>query len=151
MKRMLLGVGNRLSQDDGIGPVVAVGLRMSSWIAIDCGTSLENASGIVARERPDLLVVVDAADMGLRPGDTRRLPMKFRDRMLASTHGLPLPFVLDRMGSHAGSTCLIGVQPESMEFGNEELSPAVAQASRDLIQWLLDDDLDRIPTLDVSN
>ena len=149
MKRMLLGVGNRLSQDDGVGPDVAAGLQASAWLAIDCGTSLENASGIVAREHPDLLVIVDAAEMGLKPGDVRRLPIRFRDRMLASTHGLPLPFVLDRMASHAGELCLIGVQPECMAFGNEGLSPAVAQASRTLIQLLLDNDLDWIPFLDV--
>ena len=57
MKRMLLGVGNRLSHDDGVGPVVAQALAESDWIAIDCGTALESTSGIVSRERPDLLVI----------------------------------------------------------------------------------------------
>ena len=37
MKRMLLGVGDRLSHDDG-GPVVAQSLVGSDWIVINCGT-----------------------------------------------------------------------------------------------------------------
>ena len=38
MKRMLLGVGDRLSHDDGVGSVVAQSLVGSDWIVINCGT-----------------------------------------------------------------------------------------------------------------
>ena len=59
MKRLLLGVGNRLSRDDGAGPVLAERLAGSDWLAIDCGTSLENIGGVVSREMPDLLVIAN--------------------------------------------------------------------------------------------
>ena len=109
---MLLGVGNRLSHDDGVGPVVAQALADSDWIATDCGTALENTSGIVSRERPDLLVIVDAAFMGMEPGTFCRLPIGANDRMLASTHGLPLSFVLANIESAAKETVLIGIEPD---------------------------------------
>ncbi|MCK4570385.1 hydrogenase 3 maturation endopeptidase HyCI [Candidatus Bipolaricaulota bacterium] len=135
MKRMLLSVGNRLSHDDGVGPVVAEGLVDSDWIAIDCGTALENAAGIVSREQPDLLVIVDAAIMGKEPGDFLRLPIGANDRMLASTHGLPLSFVLGNIESATKETVLIGIEPADLSFG-EGLSPAVDTSVRVLIEHL---------------
>ena len=132
---MVLGVGNRLSHDDGVGPTVAATLRGTDWIAIDCGTSLENAVGLVARERPDLLILVDAAKMGLPPGSVRRLPLISTDQMLASTHGLPLPFVLGQIEEPAGESILIGIEPEDMSFG-EGLSERVSAAAARVVDLL---------------
>jgi len=136
MKRVLLGVGNRLSRDDGAGPALAERLAGSEWIAVDCGTSLENAAGIVSRERPDLLVIADAARMGLPPGTARRLPASAADRMLASTHGLPISFFLERLGSAARRTEVLGIEPADLSFG-EGLSPVVASAVASLAALLV--------------
>jgi len=147
MRRVALGVGNPLSRDDGVGPQVAERLDgAEGWQAIDCGTSLENASGIVAREHPDLLVIIDAAEMGLPAGSIRRLPIDSSDRMLASTHGLPLEFVIDRLGSTVGRVLLIGIEPEDTSFG-EGLSSAVEEAADTLAEILRSGTLDRIRML----
>jgi len=147
MKRMLLGVGNRLSRDDGVGPTVAQALADSDWISIDCGTALENTTGIVSRNRPDLLVIVDAAHMGMEPGTFRRLPIQANDRMLASTHGLPLSFVLANIESSAAETILIGIEPADLSFG-EGLSPVVEAAACALIELLRKNRLDEVPEHD---
>jgi hydrogenase 3 maturation protease len=147
MKRMLLGVGNRLSHDDGVGPVIAAALHDSDWQAVDCGTSIENVAGMVVRERPDLLVVVDAARMSLPPGTFRRLPLGSHEHMLASTHGLPLSFVMQRMQSAAGRTVLIGVEPSDLTWG-EGLSTQVAAAAAALTEVLRCGDVDAIPIHD---
>ncbi len=148
MKRVLLGVGNRLSRDDGAGPAVARALDgVDGWLAIDCGTALENASGIVVREEPDLLVIVDAARMGLPPGSIRRLPIDSTDRMLASTHGLPLSFVIERLGSAVHDTVLIGIEPEDLGFG-EGISEQVSEAAAAVVEILRGGDVDRIPALE---
>ncbi len=145
MKRLLLGVGNRLSHDDGVGPEVALTLHgATGWTSIDCGTSLENAAGIVSRERPDLLVIVDAARMGAAPGTIRRLPLGTHDRMLASTHGLPISFVLANLQSAAAETIMIGIEPFDLSLG-EGLSPDVQRAADSLIERLLQEDLTIIP------
>lgn len=144
MKRMLLGVGNRLSHDDGVGPIVAQALTDSDWIAIDCGTSLENATGIITREQPDLLVIVDAATMDKKPGEFFLLPIAARDCMLASTHGLPLSFVLGNIESSARETVLIGIQPKDMSFG-EGLSETVKASAQTLIGHLRHTYLEDIP------
>lgn len=127
MRRMLLGVGNRVSRDDGAGPFLAERLAGTDWTAIDCGTSLENVGRIVARERPDLLVIADAARMGLDPGEVRRIPRPSADRMLATTHGLPLGFFLDRLESAAAEIVLVGIEPADLSFG-EGLSTEVREA-----------------------
>ncbi len=144
MKCMLLGVGNRLSHDDAAGPTVASALADSDWISIDCGTALENATGIVAREKPDLLVIVDAATMDQSPGTICLLPIAANDRMLASTHGLPLSFVLSHIRSSAKRTMLIGIQPEDLSLG-EGLSEPVAQSITRLVGLLRDHRLGDIP------
>lgn len=148
MMRMLLGIGNRLSRDDGVGPVLAEQLLGSDWLAMDCGTSLENAAGIVSRERPGQLVIADAARMGLPPGEVRRLPPPAVDRMLASTHGLPISFFLDRLASAARDTTILGIEPADLSFG-EGLSPEVRRAVRRLVEVLTAGDgrIESIPLL----
>jgi len=149
MKRMLLGVGNRLSRDDGAGPILAERLAGSDWTAFDCGTSLENAGGIVSRERPDLLVIADAARMGLAAGEVRRLPRPATDRMLASTHGLPLSFFLERLASTARETVILGIEPGDLSFG-EGLSPAVNVAVERVVVALtrMSSGIESIPVLE---
>ena len=111
---------------------------------MDCGPALENACGLVVRESPDLLVVVDAARMGLAPGSIRRVPLRARDCMLASTHGLPISFVWERIASAVGRAVLIGIEPGDLSFG-EGLSPAVAAAADALVSRLRAGDIDGIP------
>jgi len=150
MKRVLLGVGNRLSRDDGVGPAVARAMDgVDGWMTIDCGTALENACGIVAREEPDLLVIVDAARMGLPPGSIRRLPIESTDRMLASTHGLPLSFVIERIGGTVQDTVLIGIEPGDLTFG-EGISEPVSKAADALAEILRGGDAQKVPALEAS-
>lgn len=145
MKRMLLGVGNRLLRGGGVGPVVARALADSDWIAVDCGGALENVAGIVSRERPDLPVIVDAANMNQASGASRRL-LAGRQRLHADLprHGLPLSFVVAHIESAARKTVLIGIKPVGLPFG-EELPPVVEAAARALNELPCRNDLDEIP------
>ncbi len=129
--------------------MVAEGLAGSEWIAVDCGLALENAAGIVRREQPDLLVIVDAACMKLAPGEVRRLSRPATEQMLVSTHGLPLGFFLDRLESTARETAIIGVEPKDLSYG-EGLSTEVASAVERLVELLISDakGLAAIETLD---
>jgi len=146
-KRLLIGVGNPLGRDDGVGVYVAQALSGApGWRAIPVGLSLENAVGRVSRQRPDLLVIVDAAAMGLSPGSFRRLPLEGAERMLGSTHALPLGFVLGRIEQAAGETVLIGIQPLDLSLG-EGLTPEVRRGADDLVALLREGKLERIPSL----
>jgi hydrogenase 3 maturation protease len=148
MKRVLLGVGNTLSRDDGVGPFVARALRGDPfWTSVDVGAALENACGIVRREAPELLVIVDAARMRLPAGAVRRFPVEARDTLLVSTHGLPIRFVWERLASESVERLvLVGIEPADLSFG-EGLSPTVRHAALWVVEQLKGDALDAIPEL----
>lgn len=145
MAKVLLALGNRLGRDDALGMRVAEGLQGSDWQVITT-TNIENALGLIGRIRPELLVVVDAASMGLPPGSIRRLPLFPSERMLGSTHGLPLSFLLSQIQGAAGEIVLIGVEPKELGFGGG-LSPEVEEAARTLAELLREGRISAIPEI----
>jgi hydrogenase 3 maturation protease len=129
MTRCLLAIGSAHHGDDGVAADIGERLVGTDWIVIDAGISPENTTGQVARLAPELLVIVDAAEMNEAPGTVRRLSVRTMDRMLASTHGLPLSFLIERMARAAGEIVLLGVQPAHTGY-ETGLSPAVQAASQ---------------------
>ncbi len=146
MKRMLLGIGNRMHGDDGAGPHVARRLRGSAWHAIDCGTAPENFTSVVRREAPDLLVLVDAARMGLSPGEFRIVPPERIEGVVVSTHRLPLSRLVGFLSPLAGRILLIGIEPGDLS-GGESLSPLVIRGAERLIKILERGSIGEIETL----
>ncbi len=135
VRRVLLGIGNPLRRDDGVGIWVAEQLQGAEWEVISAGPNVENALGIVRRAAPDLLVVVDAAEMGLPRGTARRLALDQSERMLGSTHALPLPFLLSTVRDRVGEIVLIGIQPADRSLG-EGLTPAVKAGAEEVVALL---------------
>lgn len=130
--KLLLGVGNELLGDDGLGPYVARHFAAPGWQAIDCGTAPENFTSVVKEHRPELLVIVDAAELGLPPGEFRRLRPERAETMLISTHTLPISSFISYLEEHCREIILIGVQPKRLELG-EGLSAEVRQGVERLL------------------
>jgi hypothetical protein len=53
----------------------------------------------------------------LPPGEVRRLPGPAVDRMVVSTHGLPILFFRNRLESSAQETVILGIEPADPRFG----------------------------------
>lgn len=132
---LLLGVGNELLGDDGLGPYLARKFAAPGWLALDCGTAPENFTALVKRYRPERLVLIDAAEMGLPPGEFRRLKLEQIDTMFISTHTIPLSQLVSYLKSYCGEVVLIGVQPKRLELG-AGLSEEVLQGLERLIAIL---------------
>ncbi len=143
---LVLGVGNALKGDDGVGPYVATGLVATCAEpaggastprvhAIDCGAVPENYTSTIRRIGPRLLVIVDAAEMGLGVGECRAIPPDLVGRLGLSTHSMPLSLFMTYVSEMVGSILLIGVQPRSMLLG-AGLSPEV-RATGDMLIALL--------------
>ncbi|MCX6691928.1 MAG: hydrogenase maturation peptidase HycI [Methanoregula sp.] len=144
---ILLGIGNPLNGDDGVGIYVSEQFRKAGWISLACGTAPENFTGIVRKTRPSCLVLVDSADMGRSTGEYRIIPRSRIADVSMGTHQLPLSLLIDFLSDTAGRILLIGIQPERAGTG-EEISLPVREGADRLLQVLSSGELDRIPVLE---
>ena len=144
---ILLGIGNPLNGDDGVGIYVAERFRKDDWISLACGTAPENFTGIIRKTRPSCLVLVDAAAMGISPGEYRIIPRDKIEDVSIGTHQLPLSFHIDFLSDTASRIILIGIQPERSGTG-EEISLPVRRGAERLLRVLSTGELDRIPVIE---
>lgn len=144
--KLLLGVGNEYKGDDGVGPYVAKRVNFVGWKGVNCSTTPENFTGLVKRERPELLVIVDAAEMGLEPGEIRVIPREKVDELTMSTHYIPLSILIRYLEGNARKILFIGIQPKKREEGSE-LSKEVREGAERLLEFIKQDKLDNIKRL----
>jgi hydrogenase 3 maturation protease len=141
---VLLGIGNTLRSDDGIGCLVARRFTHPGWKTFDCGTAPENFTAVVRRVHPATLVLVDAADMGLAPGELRRIPPEKIQDVGIGTHQLPLSHLIAYLAPDAGAIVFVGIQPESVADG-EAISEKVVDGARRLMDVIRRGEIDKIP------
>ena len=142
-RTIVLGIGNQLGGDDaaGIRLVGILNRRLhgakapypAQVTAIDAGTAPESYTSVIRRHRPDLLLLVDAADMGLPPGALRIIRPEKISLLSFSTHHMPLSMFISYVKDFCGEVVLVGVQPEQTEMGKH-----ISQAVRDSIRKLAD-------------
>ena len=140
MKAVILGIGNTILSDEGVGVRAAELLQERYGLpegveVIDGGTAgmelLEPLSNL------DLLIVLDAVKRGQPAGTLVTLagdevPVFFRSKL--SPHQISICDVLaslEFIGDKPRDMVLIGVEPDSLELGLE-LTPAVAPRVADM-------------------
>ncbi|MEN6586231.1 MAG: HyaD/HybD family hydrogenase maturation endopeptidase [Sulfuricella sp.] len=134
MRIVVLGVGNILLSDEGIGVRTVEKLARDYVLppeveVIDGGTSAMEMLEDLGHA--DHLIIVDAVRSGKAPATIIRMagdevPVFFRTKL--SPHQVGLSDVLATlvlMGEQPGTTTVIGIEPESLALGLE-LTPAVA-------------------------
>jgi hydrogenase maturation protease len=150
MQTTILGIGNNLLRDEGIGLHVLEALRASlpdndSLTFVDGGTlSFTLASQIEAADR---LVVLDAARLREAPGTVRCFVDAEMDAFLGSCKrsvhevGLLDLFDIARLtGTLPRQRALVGIQPASIEWGDEPTEavaaaiPVAVEKTRELLQ-----------------
>lgn len=139
-----MGVGNPLARDDGVGVWVAERFRKEGWLSVPVRQAPENFIGKLRKLAPELTVVVDAVEMGLEPGEIRRIPLREDRALWGSTHSLPLPSFFVHV---PGRVVFVGIQPKELSLG-EGLSPEVEAGARRLLELLSAGDLGAIPELE---
>jgi hydrogenase 3 maturation protease len=108
--------------DDAIGPVTAKKLSKmlrgrSDVRVINAGTVPENYTGIIRRENPSHLILIDAVNMGKEPGHLRLVEKEEIADYNISTHAMPLSFLIKYLESSMNiKIILIGIQPKSMDL-----------------------------------
>ena len=144
---LLLGIGNPLRGDDGAGVYAALHLRAEGWQAVDCGTAPENFTGMVRRLHPELLLLVDAAEMDLPPGEFRVVPRDRIEDVAFGTHHLPLSHLMEFLCDATEQILFIGIQPAVVE-DREDLSPGVEKGIRRLLRLIRGGEISRVEVLE---
>jgi hydrogenase maturation protease len=152
---LVLGIGNVLLRDDGVGirvlEALEHGLEGEGRLRFVDGGTIGFMLQALIEEAPDLLVI-DAVRMAERPGSVRCFENEEMDRFLTgrrgSVHEIGLSDVLDMArlaGRFPRRRALVGVEPATTQLG-EQLSPevqrgvasAVRMARGVLHRWLVD-------------
>ena len=144
---ILMCIGNNDRGDDGVGNYIASEFSHPDWRVLDCQTVPESFSGVVTREKPDKLVLVDAADMKLAPGEIRRIrPDNIRE-VNTGTHSMPLYLLINHLAEYTRDVTFVGIQPESAEY-EAGISPKVMRAAELVVELIKKNRLDRIELLE---
>ncbi len=103
---------------------------------VDAGYAPENTTAEVRRFAPEIVILIDAAEMGEAPGAIRWVGIHEIDGMSASTHTMPLSmlakYLLLELDCEVG---VLGIQPEFNEIG-DSISEKVLQAVDEIVNGL---------------
>lgn len=143
----VLGVGNILYTDDGVGIRVVEKLEKEYEFSenidiIDGGVLGVNLLGVISNA--GRLIVVDTVLNKGRPGDLHRLDHdQIPNRILAknSLHQVDLIEALTLCNAldHVPKTTIIGIEPKDIDTLNEHLTPEIGTRLDDLVQKVLEE------------
>lgn len=136
----IVGIGNPLRNDDAAGLLVARKLLHRECAAdalhlliIQAGHAPENVTGELRSFAPELILLIDAAEMQEIPGAICWVPIQSIDGMSASTHSLPLSMLARYLTLELNCmVALIGIQPRSNDVG-EIVSAEVSNAIDEIV------------------
>lgn len=138
---MVLGIGNLLCRDDGIGVRTVMEMRgqgkYSGIRLIDGGTSPDLIS--LLDDDVDRLIIVDALRGGGLPGDIYRFDLReenIADGTANSLHGMGILDSLKlirQLGQQPPQVTVIGIEPADISHGLH-LSPVIEAKLPDVIE-----------------
>jgi hydrogenase 3 maturation protease len=134
----ILGIGNDLRTDDGLGPFIVNSLCLDdSRIMIEnVGSVPEGFAHPLAKFGAERVIMIDAADMQKPPGHIELVTKDRIGGISISTHSMPLSFLMMYLEQETGGkTILLGVQPKSIQFG-EGLNPEIKEVAEKIITSL---------------
>ncbi len=77
----------------------------------------ENDIVAIRELRPQRLLIVDATDMGLNPGEIRIIdPDDIAEMFMMTTHNMPLNYLVDQLKEDVGEVIFVGIQPDIVGF-----------------------------------
>ena len=131
MKTLVLGIGNLLLCDEGVGVHVARALKREllpeNVVTLEVGTAFLDALPEI--EQADRIIIVDAMQAEHAPGTIYRVPFAdcVKPECLASLHGFDLSRVIFMAGRESiPETVVIGVEPARIDWGTD-LSPEIQE------------------------
>jgi len=145
----ILGIGNELMGDDGLGVIAArrlIGMiNNPDILVLECGTTPESFTSILLDFRPDLILIIDAVDFGGSPGSISIFDASIMDRISISTHKPSLKIMARylEMNNLEARILILAIQPRSIGFStglSREVGESLDLAIRYLVELLCSKD-----------
>jgi hydrogenase 3 maturation protease len=141
-KVVVAGIGNPIRRDDFVGVKIVQDLtgKVSDKVALlECETVPESFMQEIVDLKPSHVLLVDAAFLGLKPGETRLVfPEHVTDFPAITTHMLPLRIFCEYITKMTeAKIALLLIEPENTEFG-EGLTPTAQAAAEKITKILLE-------------
>ena len=139
-KLIVLGVGNELKSDDGIGPFIinellSENLKKDNVLFINAQTVPENFTGKIRKENPSHVIIVDACLMGCLPGEIKIVDKEDFASIGISTHSMSLSYFVKYLEKDTDfKVIFVGIEPETMDWG--EPTQKVEKAAYEFIDIL---------------
>ncbi|MGA3191601.1 MAG: hydrogenase 3 maturation endopeptidase HyCI [Candidatus Bathyarchaeia archaeon] len=139
---VLAGIGNPIRGDDFVGVKIVQNLkgRVSKRVfLVECETVPESYIEQIIDFNPTHILLIDAAVLGLKPGDSElREPENLMATPAFSTHMLPLRVFCEYLSKTTKATiALLLIEPENTDFG-EGLSPEVDAVAKKITKTLVE-------------
>lgn len=141
-KIVVAGIGNPIRSDDYVGLKIVQSLlgKVSEKVCLlECETVPESYLLDIEKFNPTHVLLIDAAFLGLKPGDSSlKDAEEVADFPAITTHVLPLRVFCDYIKQATGAKIgLLLVEPKSMEFG-EGLCVEVESTAQKIVAILKD-------------
>jgi hydrogenase 3 maturation protease len=132
---VVAGIGNPIRSDDFVGVKIIQNLQgkvPEKVYLIECETVPESFMQEIVDFKPSHVLLVDAAVLELKPGETRLVfPEQVKDFPAITTHVLPLRIFCEYIAKMTeAKIALLLIEPEKTEFGENMTSTVQAAAEK---------------------
>jgi hydrogenase 3 maturation protease len=139
---VVAGIGNPIRSDDFVGVKIVQDLqgKVSDKVhLLECETVPESFMQEIVDLKPSHVLLIDAAVLGLKPGETRLVfPEQITDFPAITTHVLPLRIFCEYITKMTETKiALLLIEPENTEFG-EGATTTVQAAAEKITKILLE-------------
>ena len=137
---VIAGIGNPIRRDDFVGLKIVQDLegKVSDKVHLfECETVPESFMEEIVDLKPSHVLLIDAAVLGLKPGETRLVfPEQVADFPAITTHVLPLRIFCEYIANMTkAKIALLLIEPKNTEFG-EGLTLDVQAAAEESVNIL---------------
>lgn len=136
-KIVILGIGNEIRGDDGLGSVLAQelsNLEDNNITIFDGKTVPENFTGAIKRENPSHIIILDAVEMDEPPGHVKLVFKEEIANYSISTHAMPISFLINYLETTTSAKImLMGIQPKNMDL-IDKISPEIQESLNKVLE-----------------
>lgn len=129
---VLVGVGNEMRADDGVGPKIIQLLEekpLENVLLLNTETVPESFTSKVTGFEPSHVLLIDAANFRGEVGDTKMITSAQIGGQAVSTHSLPLTIFISVIENGLDlEVMLLGIQPRTIDF-YAPMTPEIEEAA----------------------